>query len=1290
MNKTKYIVRLLSLGLFFIIPIIIKAQCPFTATITTMDAGGCGNSNGSVYFSVLPNTPSSIVGIYYLVYQSDGTTLVTSPTNTNPEVSLAAGSYVAEVQVQCTSGTQSPWRQNFTINNISGSTTFTGTYNASNSRLTSLNLIPSGVLAYNFSGTGPYTVDIIDYPVTYTGSRHFTGISNGIFKLENLPAGNYRVRMTNGCMSTIEGPRTIINSGADIGLRNNMAYISDNFSALNTNPGYNENRPTTDYNWVYFSAYSGVDPVDYWGATISSQYYEYALIYESEGEVVNGSTVWYDLLAGSAGSNKITTRYTIGQMFADANKIPTIYVRLKGTTLMAKKKPTMSIYNGSVGLYTVKPSKENCGNADITVVYSARTALTYPLNVEIRNYAGSSVIKSYTITDAEMQSAAYTASATVTNVDISSGYSIWFNCTGDPATHKMYSSQGSFGSEITVRATRSRLFDFCGSDIVYFELGPNSTLDTDLRGATITYTGTIPLPADIIQSYTIPEDYPTLVSRLYLSTKIGNNPHSNSDGFDAATGTYEWTITTPCVGGTSSFKKTVSVSAPTTVTFDESKFNPKVVASTNCGYVEIEVGDINDLKRIIYSNGNPVNATFVLTKKQTGWNGGTEYRYLGSSDNVYYDGGQNGYLSTYYSANFLDGKPKIRVYNPGTYYLLVAGASTTGWGTTFTESLDHCYIMREFVLTQGDFEGKLDLTKTAGYYCAQDKSTGVLFVHREGTQTGSMYKFKVWNSSGTYNKTIESDEIQCAFLDINTSQHGSTFNVSVETSINCSVTPSTAVVTLNEVNNSATIITQNISSDCSGTLYLDITGTAYTHTAYQWRDAYENILSSTNTLSGYFATGTKLYLDVTFSSQGPGGVVAACDTWTKEYLVQGQSFEEFHWRYDAADSNWNNPSNWNDKDGKPLNAIPGACSSAYIPAVVAQYYPDLAAASPVASVSNIYFAFGGQLYSQHKLGYEKAFVSYNFGYYNQLADPAPSVLTQPDRSIDQATASTYQKSPIALNNLPTMERARAYMLATPLKGMLSADFQMAGKPYTMQQIHAVKRAPDLYVSGKQTVTPKNDYLLSDNYNAISLWVPPHANFLGASDQSIAQALNGVFVFPYFYPQYYYRNNDIIAKHTDKTYDGIDQMSFMQIEMLTLALSDPINITRTKKEHRFVYENSTTNAIPADNVYSVSVLADNDRENGEIMVGNPFMAPLDFDAFLTANSGVITSTYKIIVNGVEKSYNQANSSGNTLNKYIAAQQAFIVVLANPKAAATLKFPIASIATQNNTTISVKPQ
>ena len=132
--------------------------------------------------------------------------------------------------------------------------------------------------------------------------------------------------------------------------------------------------------------------------------------------------------------------------------------------------------------------------------------------------------------------------------------------------------------------------------------------------------------------------------------------------------------------------------------------------------------------------------------------------------------------------------------------------------------------------------------------------------------------------------------------------------------------------------------------------------------------------------------------------------------------------------------------NWNDADGNTVKAVPAACTVVHIPGSVNQYFPEL---DPLYTLQDeygqpecdkIYYHYGSETGSPYLLKYNKAFVQYNWGYY------------------ENGTLKVNEDTRHPGADILALERERWYMLAAPLKNMASGDFGLAGYPRTWQML----------------------------------------------------------------------------------------------------------------------------------------------------------------------------------------------------------------------------------------------
>lgn len=351
----------------------------------------------------------------------------------------------------------------------------------------------------------------------------------------------------------------------------------------------------------------------------------------------------------------------------------------------------------------------------------------------------------------------------------------------------------------------------------------------------------------------------------------------------------------------------------------------------------------------------------------------------------------------------------------------------------------------------------------------------------------------------------------------------------------------------------------------------------------------------------------------------------------------------------TVDNDWNNINNWaSNATGTALKAIPAPCTTVHIPGGLTKY-PSLDASTTLkniygdATVDNIIFHYKSELAYQHKLSYNKAYVQYNFGYYNGTL-----VNGQPGSNGD-ATSS------------PVLKRGSWYTLAAPLKNMASGDFSMAGYPLTWQAEHSIASGgTNGLVTTSNKSFAKNDVNLNSVYNSIGFRVAEYNNAnVGYNNHKYLEGLRGVIQLPSFM-------ESSADKYPGQSYDIYSGKStFYYFDTKTLQqLASPVgSIKRGNEAFRFVYENGTTNAadkytiggvqVPA---YKLPVVA---QSNKKVMIGNPFLASINSEHFADANASVIDKSagYLTYSNATQTWVTRTYSSTNNINSF----QSFIVTL-----------------------------
>ena len=379
-----------------------------------------------------------------------------------------------------------------------------------------------------------------------------------------------------------------------------------------------------------------------------------------------------------------------------------------------------------------------------------------------------------------------------------------------------------------------------------------------------------------------------------------------------------------------------------------------------------------------------------------------------------------------------------------------------------------------------------------------------------------------------------------------------------------------------------------------------------------------------------------------------------------------------YWKKDAKDSNWNNPQNWTDVGGASIGMLPVVCSDVYIPCG-ADNYPSLDSQSTPVDVygvpvcNQITFEYGAELAYQHKLTYSKAYIQYNWGYY----DTSSKLGDEPNKN-----ANRYLE---AANS-----RDLWYPLAAPLKSMASGDFSFAGYPFSWQAGFQISdpitlgEGAEIEAGDFSKAFAANDVPLTSTNNAIAVKVASYTNNVGYSDQKNLNNLRGVIQIPYF------EDADKVSFYPAHSYDKIlKESKFFYFNTNTLQLiHSPIGrMKRGDEAYRFVYENSSNQAPDITvTVGGVSETVSGYKQrvakqhsvSQKIMIGNPFMASINPKRFYEVNSSKLKASdgYQIFSSTHQLWNRHSYDDGN----YIAPLQAFIVTLADGIEKTDLIYPL----------------
>ncbi len=363
--------------------------------------------------------------------------------------------------------------------------------------------------------------------------------------------------------------------------------------------------------------------------------------------------------------------------------------------------------------------------------------------------------------------------------------------------------------------------------------------------------------------------------------------------------------------------------------------------------------------------------------------------------------------------------------------------------------------------------------------------------------------------------------------------------------------------------------------------------------------------------------------------------------------------EVLYWSKNATDRNWNNPANWEDEQGNKLHSIPYTCSDVHIPGN-AVIYPDLDPSITPTYIygngicRNITFHFGSEVAKHNYLTYEKAYIQYNFGYY------------QGNTNVYRTDGDPHSATP--------MQRNRWYALAAPLKKIASGDFSVGGYPNMWQQGFKSTTAYDGSLVG-DWYSPVADIALpmESTHHGISIWAARMQPFIGENKHENLNALKGIIELPYF------ENPTVSTLHRIHTYaNGIS--TFQYYDAGDLRLTDSVGtIARQSEAYRFVFDNDLHTNAAGELVFKITVPA---GEN--VMIGNPFLSSLDFNRFYNENAGAIENYYRLY----EHPWVTFSTRAAAVPQLIPSFQSFFVkTLGIPGSTVDLYFPVSASVTRS---------
>ena len=360
---------------------------------------------------------------------------------------------------------------------------------------------------------------------------------------------------------------------------------------------------------------------------------------------------------------------------------------------------------------------------------------------------------------------------------------------------------------------------------------------------------------------------------------------------------------------------------------------------------------------------------------------------------------------------------------------------------------------------------------------------------------------------------------------------------------------------------------------------------------------------------------------------------------------------------------WHNPDNWAFlHEGKfyAAKAVPTRCTNVHIEQLskfdlgtqgTVSPQPDLAKEVTPRDLYgeptciDITFHSGAFVYNIQQLNYRRAMVRYNFG-------------------VAEGTSYNSDKHIYTTDEFDTDEwlygRNELNLLSAPLYDIYAGDYSFSASPYTYQL--GFKAVPGVDKNDQYNVatfdasafndpSPLQSISMAGNNNSIALIVAgDERGFKSREGKSAIVESHGILELPYF------DRPDVAKPFYHQTYDAsTGQTRFQYFDGKAKRFRGYYSYAqRSKMAYRFIFEDPATQRIAklADGTEGYTMGVSTTAAGQEVMVGNPFMTPLEVASFLDANKEVIESYVRLLYPVVVKGYDPLKLDGSITTYYPA--------------------------------------
>jgi len=1199
--------------------------CDFEVEIAELQHVTC-EKNGTILVNLTGPNIDDMPDKKYRAYLEGTTPSESDWTNENLLVSKEPGTYVVEAKALCQISGDPVIRQKTGVVLKRAATWVKPDFSVYTIVSSSLICINTGSIylsSVKFGAQGPYTIELSEYPAAYTDDPvlYYSADtkppaygSSSTPLVATLAAGDYTIRISDGCDGGAMKEKTFT-------IRQDAYNIPTGLFTTTLIPKESEN-----CNEVYFLKGSYSSSANGYH---SSKLYEYAIFYTKDGEGSIQESDWKPVPDGSSVRIAHTLPYTVKEMLADPQKIANIKIRMKGGIC-----PDTQVFMQTVGvpkLIIDEGDIVGCGKK--TIICTFQTYQSYPTSCNKFTWQLNEVTSMgdfIRLADESTELVSATEDVTVT---VESGKYYEFIATEPDGTtytdsYTFYDDESyyQFDAWGFIDDSNESVCDELRFSGVYFSpMDQHGSLKVNtLRKARIVYDAAassiktppkhtdVTLPADYFEEYY--DGYWNFDLFFPFSTDYTQYEYLSYDDYNP--GDYAVFNVTDSCGRVYSYKLTV----PDYKTVEFTKTDEEIAAMLNAPDF-FQIDPICEEPRYYPQTQRLAGLIKLITHKAGEVT--TEAYPRVALDFYKYPVGYPSGSSSFYSDDAVNSK-----------YFIPRGKGTYTFRIVVSPIWEARKCDKYIDVDIQDITYPVGIkTQGAAYRCPDNNAMGYIKAEYINGSVGpyDYYLFRVDNNR----EAITSDTLDKK-LQVYVAEFDDWAGKTVDNHLAVRVYDKgcgrwfTDIIEVVNLKNVSITSVEGGAIRCLGEP-IKLHARALGENVYTWTGP-----------NGFSSTEQNPVIDVaTENNAGTYTLSVRIFGCPNAHMTQDIDISVadriMYWNPDAQDNNWNKKENWLIKtpDGAgyaTASGVPAPCTTVHIGGY-AQKFPNLDKAETprdqfgVPTCDTIVYHYGSQMPFPHYLTYNGARVQYNFGMYGVL-----EINKQPGYNWDSFDYPKYSMA----TKIPRIDRARWYLISSPLKYMTGGDFSLAGRPAMYQRLYNAvnpqkkQAAYDSYTS--EFNTPAQD-LQKETGHALALWVPDYDPAYNGSEihTNMEEKMYGVIEVPYL------DNPRAMEGHYHRydTQDSISYFGYYRKEPPYELLDRWDAFPRNYEAFRFAFEKEKTRGPEYGYDIEGSTVAIyrlklppmlGGSASRRLMIGNPLMCHIDFDLLYENNSDVLEDNY----------------------------------------------------------------